>query len=783
LKPFSVLLPCPLFALVAAITLCSFPASAAEPVGHAALRFVARHCTACHDETTREGGLDLKQVTGALEDRPQIDRWARIYDRVARGEMPPESEPRPDETEKRDFLGAIAEPLRGADRQRREVVQRRLNRDEYQNTIRDLLSIDVELRSLLPADQQAAGFDNNGEALAISAELMGQYLLAAEAALDAAIVHGPQPPMTTFVVDPGSEVTKDIPKFYTRDQDRTVIHTTDNGNYSKLSTRPKRTPLAGRYRFRFEAATYNSPQPIVFNARVSDFHGLSATNIPLGYFEATSQPKRFEIEGKVGERSAIQFFLLGLPTWINDVTKGTHPGVGFGPVEVSGPLYDQWPPASHRQLLGEVDLAKGNIEDAERIFKGFVPRAFRRPARAGEVERYVALVRRRIEAGRPFESSLRAGLTAILCSPHFLYLCEEPAADRPRISDHELASRLSYFLWRSLPDAELLARAEAGTLHDPAILRGQVERLLSDPRRNRLIDDFTGQWLRLREIDATTPDPKLYPGFDDYLKFSMIEESHAFFRTVLDDDLPLRSFLDSDFAMLNGRLGEHYGIDSADGVEVRRTPLPQGSIRGGVLTQGAVLKVTANGTSTSPVPRGVWVLENLLGQTVPPPPPNAGGIEPDIRGATTIREQLDKHRRNESCNVCHRHIDPPGFALESFDPTGKFREQYLRFQVNPEHADKGWGRVVPAGKVDPSGVLSTGERFADLRELKQHLLKSEERFARCLTEKLMTFALGRELGFSDRDAVDAIRKRNLAEGGGLRSLVHAIIESPTFKTP
>jgi len=783
LTRLSALPSCFLFALAAAISIWGCPAFAADEIDPAAREFLSRHCAACHDEATKAGGLDLLHLGGDLTDRPHIDRWTRIYDRVSRGEMPPESEPRPEAADVREFLAAVAGPLRAADRQRREVVQRRLNRQEYENTVRDLLAIDIDLKQLLPADQQAGGFDNNGEALAISAELMGQYLQAAETALDAAIVHGEQPKTATFVVDPGSEVQKDIPRFFGLHEGRTVIYTTDKGNYSKLSSREKRTPLAGRYRFRFEAATHNSPRPIVFSARVSDFHGLAATNIDLGYHEATEKPKTFEIEAKVGERSAIQFFLLGLPTWINDVSQGKHPGVGFGPVEITGPLYDEWPSASHRRLIGDVDLASGTIDDAARILRAFVPRAFRRPATDEETARYVSLVQSRLAAGRPFETSLRAGLAAVLCSPNFLYLCERRGDDSRTISGEELASRLSYFLWSSMPDAELLACAEKGTLRQPEVLRAQVERMLGDPRRERFLADFTGQWLRLREIDATMPDPKLYPEFDDYLKYSMVEESRGFFRVLLDENLPVRNFLDSDFAMLNGRLAEHYGLEGGQGVAVRKTSLPAESIRGGALTQAAVLKVTANGTNTSPVLRGVWVLENFLGQAVPPPPPNAGGIEPDIRGATTIREQLDKHRHVESCNVCHRHIDPPGFALESFDPVGKFRKQYLRYHIEPQHADKGWGKVVPAGNVDPSGVLSTGEKFSDLRELKQLLLKNEDRFARCLTEKLMTFALGRELGFSDRDAVEDVLKRHAAEGSGLRSLVHAIVESPPFVTP
>ncbi len=266
--------------------------------------------------------------------------------------------------------------------------------------------------------------------------------------------------------------------------------------------------------------------------------------------------------------------------------------------------------------------------------------------------------------------------------------------------------------------------------------------------------------------------------FDELLQVSMVREGEGFFRQLLTENLPITNILDSDWAMLNQRLAEHYGVPGVHGLALRKVKLPSNSVRGGVLTQAGVLKVTANGTTTSPVLRGVWVLENILGQPVPPPPPNTGGIEPDIRGAETIREQLDKHRHEESCMVCHVKIDPPGFALESFDPIGDFRENYLRWIVHNE--EKGYGSVKPGAPVDPSGKLATGEPFGDIREFKKLLLARSDAFAHCLAEKLLTFGLGREMGFSDRDAVDAIVKQTTEGGGGLRTLIHAIIESETF---
>ena len=329
-----------------------------------------------------------------------------------------------------------------------------------------------------------------------------------------------------------------------------------------------------------------------------------------------------------------------------------------------------------------------------------------------------------------------------------------------------------------MPDPELLQAATSGQLRQPAMLRAQTERMLKSPKANELVTNFTGQWLRLRLINDTVPDKNLYKKFDELLQMSMVREGEAFFRQILTDNLPISDLLDSNWAMLNQRMAEHYGVSDVKGLEMRKVALPKDSPRGGVLTQAGVLKVTANGTTTSPVLRGVWVLENILGQHTPPPPPNTGGIEPDIRGAATIREQLDKHRSIESCMPCHRKIDPPGFALESFDPIGDYRANYLRWVVHNE--EKGYGTVKPGAAVDASGQLLSGEKFTDIREFKKLLVARKDQFAHCLTEKLLSYGLGREMGFSDRASIDQITKRVAANGAGLRTLIHEIVQSETF---
>ena len=311
-------------------------------------------------------------------------------------------------------------------------------------------------------------------------------------------------------------------------------------------------------------------------------------------------------------------------------------------------------------------------EDIERIVGDFVARAFRRPVGDELVQPFVDLALARLDAGNSFEESVRAGVTAVLCSPHFLLLNKEPEVD-----NFALASRLSYFLWSSMPDEELLSLASEGKLSDPVVRKAQVARMLGDPRIDRFVENFTGQWLDLRDIEFTTPDAKLYPEFDELLLRSMLAETHGFFRHILNENLSVLNFVDSDFACLNQRLADHYYLPRLRGhEEFRIVNLPEDSIRGGVLAQGSVLKVTANGTSTSPVLRGLWVLENILGRPSLPPPPGVPAVEPDIRGATTIREQLAKHREDENCARCHARIDPPGFALEEFNAIGGVRDWY-----------------------------------------------------------------------------------------------------------
>ena len=446
--------------------------------------------------------------------------------------------------------------------------------------------------------------------------------------------------------------------------------------------------------------------------------------------------------------------------------------------------------------LRKIDDAKKNrdkrvayefaIEDARASAKlaieRFATRAFRRPLESGEADRFVKLATDELDAGRPFLNAIRIGVRAILTSPQFLLFEERPG----KLGDYALASRLSYFLWSTMPDEELLALAAAKKLTQPGVLRTQVERMLKDERSRGFVHNFTGQWLDLRNIDATSPDKKLYPEADELLVVSMVQETEGFFTEMLSRNLSVANVIQSDFAMLNSRLATHYGIDGVAGEELRKVSLPPDSPRGGILTQASVLKVTANGTTTSPVLRGAWVLKKILGQPPTPPPPGTGMIEPDTRGATTVREQLAKHRNSETCAGCHAKIDPPGFALECFDVIGGFRDRY-------RSQDKGDQTTVKNSRnkrqyiklglaVDATGELADGRTFAGIQDFKKLLLGQSDQVLSALTEKIVIYSTGAGIGYADRPAVAAIAEKVKRQGGGLRTLIHEVVQSPIFQT-
>lgn len=444
------------------------------------------------------------------------------------------------------------------------------------------------------------------------------------------------------------------------------------------------------------------------------------------------------------------------------------PRVQIYGLELQGPEIEAWPPKSHQLLYGqETDASKLNLES---VVQRFAYRAFRRPVTASSVSHYVRFIEQRIEAGDSHARALKLGLSAILTSPRFLYLDEGNEDLDANLTAYELASRLSYFLWSSMPDDELMRAAESGQLTTHEGLQTQVERMLLDSRSTAFVQHFTDTWLRINTLGSMPPDPKAFESYyRDRLEDLFKQETRMFFADLLKNNGSIVHLLDSDYAFVNDVLATHYGIEDVHGEHFRRVALKPEHRRGGLLGQGSVLTLSANGIETSPVVRGIWVLENILGTPPPPPPPDVPAIEPDTRGTTTIREQLDRHRTVAACADCHQKIDPAGFALEFYDPIGGFRKQYS-------------GRPGKRFAVDGSGQLPSGEAFKDERELKQILVSRKARFAQTLTEKLLTYATGRSMTYLDHQDIKQIATTCSQRGDGLRDLVLGVATSQTFRT-
>jgi hypothetical protein len=769
-----------LFAVLSSFSLQAAPPdSTLDPKPYQA--FFRQNCADCHLEGTTKGGLDLGTLPTDLHDAEALRRWVRVYDRVRSEEMPPPKKGHVGAAERDAFLKTLGAGLTRADLARRKVVIRRLNRTEYENTVRDLFGAHADVRNLLPEDTSLHGFDTMGEAMAASAELIQAYLQAADVVLDAA--YGPEKePKKVALKFPLLQDVKDHLKDLFRETPEGVA--LFSSGYCPSIPRTFISKADGTYRVRIHAKSFQSEKPVVMSVHAGDVIVQRRPFHLVGHYELPSDAMTvIEFTDRFGPGDTFHPMPFG-----TGGGRKEHPGPGIvvGEIEVEGPL-ETWPPPSRAELLGGADPVKGTLDDARKMLTEFLPRAFRRPVAPAAVEPYVALVKAELEAKRPYREALRVGLKGVLTAPGFLFRKEPAAAGA--VDDFAVAVRLSYFLWSTMPDAALLEAAGRGDLKTPAGLRAQAERLLKDPKAAAFTRNFTGQWLKLRDIDFTEPDKKLYPEFDELLKASMVGETQAYFDEILHNDRSLLEFVDSDWAILNRRLAEHYGIPGIEGLQLRRVDLPKDSPRGGVLTQGAVLKVTANGTNTSPVVRGVWVLDRIMGQPAPPPPAGIPSVEPDIRGTTTLRDQLAKHRSVPSCAGCHSKIDPPGFALENFDVIGGWRDRYRsvgagdRVDKFIDAAAKVRVQYKLGPHVDASGELSTGEGFKEIREFKKLLLRDKDDLAAALAGKLLAYALGRPMGFSDRAELARIVATVKPGHYGFRSLILEIVSTPTFRAP
>lgn len=794
-----------------------------------AQEFVSKYCIDCHGADKQKADRRFDDLPGTVTSLDQLLRWQEVVDVLNLEEMPPDDEPSPSEAERAETIAALTKFISDASARLADTgghsVLRRINKWEYQQTIGDLLSLNVEHRNPaedFPAEVVADGFDNNGAELVTSGMLLDHYLLAAEDVIERATHFGERPELKIYKqASPFYFSGKDhshLPKLFQVDRFRFIPKTPYTDMYGRhfrgghIGFEPlalKGVPYSGTYTVRVKAAAVDRNHP--YGSALDDFRNGDPLVLELA---AVNREGSVESEGSVSEYRtlALEELTSDKPQWFEwDVylEKGFEPEVRFrngttatkrlvriitskaaehpevapfadmnsgfekshgllkvyrGPklriweVQVEGPHIEQWPPAGHQALYGDLrpeDLNKGNIEGR---LKALAKNAFRRPLEKGELDPIVSMVKDKIDAGLAPLDALKLGFQTILCSPGFIYLSEGEG----QLDSYSLASRLSYFLWSSAPDKELLKVAKKGKLTDSKELAIQVDRLLADPKSNRFVSNFIRLWLDVDNIGEMPVSGDFKSYFRDNLEYAMRTETETFFRHLLDHNLPPSEFLTADYSFLNRELGMHYGIEGLEGNHFRKTPIePSG--RKGLTGQGLFLTASANGVDTSPVVRGIYVSEKILGYSPPPPPPDVPEIESDVGDAKSIRELLERHRSVASCSECHRKIDPLGFGLENYDAIGGFREKY------PDRI-----------KVDSSGKLPGGESFVTPVEFRELLAVRDEAFSRCLTEKMLAYALGRKLEFGDREVIDEVIADLKANDGGLNDLIKAVVLSKSF---
>ncbi|MEL0005114.1 MAG: DUF1592 domain-containing protein, partial [Opitutales bacterium] len=756
------------------------------PVG-----FLETYCYDCHGDGIAKGGLSFDELPLNLEGetaRQAMRKWARVLERIELGEMPPAKKRQPSEGERHKTVHDLAEFLESGERTWNHENGRRplrfLTRSEFQNSIEDILLIKDPISQQIPFDPSSHGFDKIGEGRILSGSHLKQYMAIADRLADI-LLEKKKPilpktsPQTSLLEDGYTKHSVLTAKrmFY---QGQSVIY--NIGAFVPPGTRTQTVRQDGRYNLRFHARSLRSQDlpsfAIYYGHFKPGFRGGNKGNF-LTRVDIASKAATYEVTADLEKGEYFRFIPEGLHHWADPrkVKLEEYEGDGIvlewyetdGPHGVGGyhPGYVKW--------FGEVPLNDLSTQQFLTSLLRLKEAFMRRSLSPEEREALESLVK----ASRSHEDIFRSAFSRMVCSPHFLYFLE----DLGPLDSYQIASRLSYFLWNSVPDSELLDLAKSGKLREQPILRKQVERLFADPRSSRFIEDFTGQWLKLKEINFTQPDVALYADFDNALRDAMVGESRLYFKEVLERNLSVSEFLDSDFTYANERLAAHYGLPKVKGSQLRRVSLPAESVRGGVMTQASVLKVSADGSNTSPVLRGVWILENILGVEPPPPPAGVPAIEPDIRGATTILEKLEKHRDDPKCAGCHAKIDPPGIVLENFDVIGGWRDNYRSTAFGQHVENYVFGKRVryrDGLEVVSSTRMADGTNIEDVRSFKNYYMARPEVMARAITRKLLTYATAHGLEFGDRKAVTQILKATEPSDYSLKDIIKEVVCSQLF---
>ena len=765
--------------------------------------FLTENCLDCHTGSEASGGLDLENLGSDLTNLDDFDTWVKVYDRVDAGEMPPPEDYGPIEQKVlKPFTDGIQQWLAkhqsAVQRNKGRVSARRLTNLQLERSLHDLLGIDIPLEREMPEEPKSESYSTLARVQSISHFHLQQHMKIVDMALDEAFRRALTP-----ADDRKWEMNaKQISRTRTRTREPEHIDgqaVVWSGRLTFYGRIPATTAkIAGWYRFQFEVESLNKPEDRGVWCTVRT--GQCVSSAPLmswvGSFEASDEPKVVTVEAwlpaghmlqlrpndvtlkqarfqggqsKNGEGGKQNVPGLAI-NWLNMERIHLGPGDEKVRAKIFGELRVELPKSSKRgdSFWTAKVLAAAPNKDARELIERFAERAFRREVADEDLEQFCLVFESAKGQGESFVQSLRAAYRAVLCSARFLYLQESPG----ELDDYALATRLSYFLWNSTPDERLLRLAGEEKLGQDKVLRQEVRRMLAAPRGQEWVKDFAKEWLELSEIDFTDPDRRLYPDFDMVVQNSMVDETHAFLQDLLTSDMSVRNLVSCDYTFVNSRLAQFYGLSTVQGDEMRRVELAASDHRGGLLTQGAILKVTANGTNTSPVVRGVWISRRILGEHIPPPPDNVPAIEPDIRGARTIREQLEKHRSLSDCAACHAKIDAPGFALENFDAAGRWRDYYPK--VVKRRVEKGI-------KVDASYVTAAGQEFAGFEDFRDLISADEKPLARNFAEHLAVYGTGAEISFADRAEVQKIVEKSAASGYGVRSILEEVVLSKIFR--
>ena len=771
--------------------------------------YLKQHCDRCHGEKKQKGEFRLDTLSRDFAGGGSAGHWADVMDRISSREMPPEDEAQPKAEEAAKIVEWLAARLKEGETarlaKRERVTFYKLTREEYANTISDLLGVNYDASDPtgLQEDPNWNGFERIGSVLSLSPAHVEKYFAAAESILAEAL---PVKATDKILLRwPAYEFRGVRDKKLLQEQgllDKVRLDVWPGSTFAGQpgSVRQITLPATGDYKVRIKLSGMKPPggraphltiyaadldrmlfeqdvvapedKPVTLEFRTH----LTAGQHVLRLINEAPGPSNLPRAGRNGSRP---FFSIkdGREPWQTKITdeegRAILPFLIVDWMEWEGPIIDSVPTLAQRELLPK---NSGDMGEARAVLKRFAERAFRRPVKAGEVDRFVKLVEGEVKSGEKFEAALKTGLVAILCAKDFFYLVEGDdapvSADKARVTDWELASRLSYFLWSTMPDAALMDAAANGTLHRPEVLRAQVARMLKDENIGRFSEAFARQWLQLRRVGMFPPDKKLYPTYDDYLQKSMVRESTAYFHEVLVKNLTLREFLDSDWTMMNARLAEHYQMPGITENRFERIVLKPEDHRGGLLTQAAVLALTSDGTRHRPVHRGKWVLESIIGKPPPPPPANVKPIEstPATQPKATLRMKLDAHKSDTNCAACHRKIDPLGFAFDNYDAIGRWRTE--------EAVTDGAGENP---KVDASGELIDGRKFTDAAELKKLLLADLDKFNAAFAEKLAIYALRRAMTIDDRPALASLARQGKAADYHLAPIIEALVLSDLFQ--